>query len=189
MDTSFVLRDNDIFSYPEFPNPEQYLKRLTVKAIAVREDGQYGFVTNPAHKCVLLAGGGAETDDLEKEITRECVEELGREVKSVHRIATAVEYRNRDKIQYQTVCFLVEVLGEVGKDTRTDEEKQNGLTEVWLSAGAVSDVLAKQMQRVKSGDVTFYNTAFNVVRDQKFWNIYREQVEGGLVGSLMDSRH
>ncbi|USN89074.1 MAG: NUDIX domain-containing protein [Candidatus Nomurabacteria bacterium] len=172
MKQNFVLRDTDIFPDPEFAVSEIYSKRQTVKAIAVRSDGRYGFVTNPVHKCVLLPGGGAESSNLEQEVIRECAEELGCTVRVLRKIAIAEEYRNRDKNQYETTCFLVEVTHKNEEDTRTNEEKENELTAIWLTAAEATKKLSSQEQRVRRGDLAFYNTAFNVIRDYKFWLMY-----------------
>ncbi len=62
-----TITDEDIFESPEFEKPEVFEKRTTVKAVVVNNEGKFGFVTNPAHGFYLLAGGGAESDDLKKE--------------------------------------------------------------------------------------------------------------------------
>ena len=60
-----MLRDTDIFPDPEFAVSEIYSKRQTVKAIAVRSDGRYGFLgLIPAQVC-FIAGRGSESSNLE----------------------------------------------------------------------------------------------------------------------------
>jgi hypothetical protein len=38
----------------------------------------------------------------------------------------------------------------------------------------VIDMLLKQVQLLKQGKISFYNSAFNVYRDYMFWNHYLE---------------
>ena len=171
----FTLKDTDIFDAPEFTDPNLYDKRTTVKAIVRNDGGLYAFVTNPVHNCVLLAGGGAESDNLLEETVRECAEELQCEVNIVNQIAVAHEYRNRNATQYYTVCSEAELVQAIAEDARTDEEKDNDLQVIWLSKEDATQVLAKQVKQVEAGEIAFYNTAFNVIRDQKFWQTYVDQ--------------
>lgn len=172
MDYLFTLSDEDIFSVPEFPAPDEYEKRTTVKAVVVNDEGKYGFVTNAVHGFVLLPGGGAETDDLAKEVERECAEELGYEVFIVETIGAAHEFRSRDGREYETVCFLANAGKRLEHDTRTEDEKKNDLRAVWLEAEEALKILGKQQERVQRGEIAFYNTAFNIVRDLRFFAEY-----------------
>jgi len=168
----FTLKDTNIFAAPEFADADTYQKRNTVKAIVKNDDDLYAFVTNPVHSCVLLAGGGAESDNLLKETMRECVEELQCEVSIVNQVAVAHEYRNRNAIQYYTVCYEAKFVQDITEDRRTDEEKENDLQVIWLSKEDATQALAQQVEKVEAGEISFYNTAFNIIRDQKFWQTF-----------------
>jgi len=164
-----TLRDKDIFLNPEFSTPTRYKKRITVKAVVRNEIGQFAFVTNSVHKRYLLAGGGAGNGDLEGEVKRECIEEIGYEVSIVREIGRIHEFRNKDCQEYETVCFLAKSKNKIYLDTRTEDEKKNNLTVVWLSDEEARIILDKQVKMVEEGKVGFYNTAFNIVRDQIFF--------------------
>ncbi len=172
MEYLFTLRDEDIFREPEFPTPASYEKRVTVKAIVRNEAGLYGFVTNPVHDCILLAGGGAESPDLQKEVLRECDEELFCEVEVIGTIGTAHEFRNRNGVEYETACYVAKAVGEAHEDTRTDDEKKNGLYPVWLSGDEALQKMKMQEEKVRAREVAFYNTAFNIIRDLRFFEIF-----------------
>ena len=170
-----TITDEDIFESPEFEKPNAFKKRTTVKAVVVNDEGKFGFVTNPIHGFYLLAGGGAESDDLEKEIKRECDEEINFEVEVLGEIGRIHEYRNRNAKEYETVCFAVKTIKKLPKDTRTEDEKKNDLHVVWFDKDKAIDILEKQVEKVKRGEVGFYNTAFNIVRDNIFFNEYINQ--------------
>lgn len=172
MDYLFTLQDQDIFIRPEFSSPEKYEKRMTVKAVVINSEGKYGFVTNPIHGSILLAGGGAESNNLEKEIVRECAEELFQEIKVMRKIGVAHEFRNRNNIEYETVCYFAKTIKETSEDARTIDERKNGLQAVWLGKQEALNILKKQEEKVKLGEVEFYNTAFNIVRDLRFFEEY-----------------
>lgn len=168
----FTLQDQDVFIHPEFSVGEGYQKRVTVKAVVVNNEGKYGFVTNPIHGFILLAGGGAESNNLEEEIVRECAEELFQEIKVIHKIGVAHEFRNRNSIEYQTACYFARAAKELSEDTRTIDERKNGLQAVWLEKQEALSILKKQQEKVKTGEVNFYNTAFNIIRDLRFFEEY-----------------
>jgi len=167
-----TITDENIFENPEFEKPDIFEKRTTVKAVVINDEGKFGFVTNPVHGFYLLAGGGAESDDLEKEIGRECDEEINFEVEVLEEIGRVHEYRNRNAKEYETVCFAVKTIKELPEDTRTEDEKKNGLQVVWFDKNEAISVLKEQIEEVKKGEVRFYNTAFNIVRDNLFFNKY-----------------
>ncbi len=170
-----TITDEDIFKNPEFKKPKFFEKRTTVKAVVLNDGGEFGFVTNPIHNFCLLAGGGSESNDLEKEIRRECDEEINFDVEVVREVGRMREYRNRNAKEYETVCFVVKTIKELEKDTRTEEEKKNDLHVVWFTRDKAVSLLKKQVDEVRKGDVEFYNTAFNIVRDNLFFNAYLSQ--------------
>jgi len=171
-----TLHDKDIFSQSAHEAPIRYEKRVTVKAVVRNERGQFCFVTNPIHGYYLLAGGGAESEDLTQEIKRECIEEVRYEVEVVREIGRIHEFRDRDAKEYETICFLVETKKEIYGDLRTEDEKKNDLSVVWLNSEDAQKILKEQVLKVKNGEVGFYNTAFNIVRDQLFFaEIFRQK--------------
>ncbi len=172
-----TLKDEDIFKNPEFETPESFEKRITVKAIVQNDEGKFGFITNPVHNFFLLAGGGAESNDLEKEVTRECDEEINFEVEVIKEIGRIHEFRNRSKKEYETVCFLVKTLKATIEDTRTEDEKKNELNVVWFEKDEILKILENQEEKVKNGEVEFYNTAFNIIRDKAFFEEYLKETE------------
>lgn len=172
MDYLFTLRDQDVFIRSEFSSSEKYEKRMTVKAVVINSEGKYGFVTNPVHGFIILAGGGAESNNFEKEIIRECAEELFQEIKIVRKIGVAHEFRNRNSVEYETTCYLTRAIKELSEDTRTVDERKNELQAIWLEKQEALNILKEQQKKVKTGEVNFYNTAFNIIRDLRFFEEY-----------------
>lgn len=167
-----IITDKDVFKSPKFKIPNIFQKRTTVKAVVINNEGKFGFVTNSLHGFYLLAGGGAESDNLEEEIQRECNEEINFEIKIIREIGWIHEYRNREAKEYKTVCFFVKVIKKINKDTRTEDEKKNDLQFIWLDKDEAVNILKEQVEKVKNGKVKFYNTSFNILRDQLFFNKY-----------------
>ncbi len=170
-----TLTDQDVFQKIEFEKPESFQKRTTVKAIVMNDSRMFGFVTNSIHGFYLLAGGGAESENLNEEIIRECEEEINFEVEVIKKIGEIHEYRNREVREYETVCFLVKTLSKSPGDTRTEDERKNGMDVVWLDKDEAIKKLHEQVEKVKNGDIGFYNTAFNIIRDNLFFEEYLAQ--------------
>jgi len=167
-----TITDEDIFENPEFKKPEVFEKGVRVKAVVINDEGKFCFVTNAVSEFYLLAGGGAESDDLEKEIKRECDEEINFEVEVLGEIGKVHEFKNREAIESETICFIVKTTGKSPEDMRTEEEKENDLQVIWLDKDEATSILKSQVEKVKKGEVGFYNTAFNIVRDNLFFNEY-----------------
>lgn len=163
-----ILKDSDVFKNHEYDTPEKYEDRKTVKIVIKNNKGEIALVTNPIHNFFLLPGGGAESDNLEKEAIREALEEVNHNVKIIKKIAELEEFRNRNAKHYLTTCFLAEAISENKEDLRTEEEKENELEVEWFKLIDAVEIMKNQVSLVKKGKVEFYNTAFNIIRDEYF---------------------
>ena len=163
-----TLRDSDVFEKPEYDTPEEYQDRHTVKIIIKNQEGEIALVTNPIHKLFLLAGGGAESDDLKSEAIREALEETSYHIEILETFAEMEEFRNREAKHYLTTCFIAKAVERNNEDLRTEEEKKNGLKVKWFSLDEGKKLMHEQAERVKKNEIKFYNTAFNVMRDFEF---------------------
>jgi len=70
------------------------------------------------------------------------------------------------------VCFTADVNKYYTNDTRTEDEKNNNLRTKWISENEVSNIFKKQIDLLENGEIAFYNTAFNIYRDNEFWKEY-----------------
>lgn len=167
-----ILRDSDVFPSSKIEKPIEYAERQTVKAIVFNKKREIALVTNPVHNMYLLPGGGAESNNLESEMIRECREEINQEVEITGIVGITKEFRDRDAKEYITTCFTAKTIKQVEDDTRTEDEVKNGLNVAWVDKEKVMNIFEIQHKKVSSGEVTFYNTAFNIVRDFEFLKEY-----------------
>lgn len=172
-----VLQSSDVFPNSDIKKPEKYTERQTVKAIVLNKKGEVALVTNPIHNLYSFPGGGAESSDLESEVMRECLEEINQEVEILGIIGTIKEFRDRDAKKYITTCFVARAIKKVKKDTRTKSEIENGLNVVWVSKKKLKNIFEIQDKKVSAGEINFYNTAFNIVRDSEFLREYLKNYE------------
>ena len=166
-----TLKDKDIFNEIKYKDSEVYEDRQTVKLIIKNSKGEIALVTNPVHNFFLLPGGGAKSNDLKKEAKREALEETGYYVNIIKEIGKVEEFRNRKAKRYITTCFIAEIERKGNEDLRTEKEKGIGLNIKWLKQKDVLPILLEQIDRVRNNEVKFYNIAFNIIRDQFFFNL------------------
>lgn len=167
-----TIHSIDVFPKSEIDKPEKYTDRQTVKVIVLNKNKEIALVTNPVHNLFSFPGGGAESDNLAQEAVRECLEEINQEVKITETVGVIEEFRDRDAKRYINTCFTAIAVREVDHDGRTEEETKNGLNVVWVSEEKLKNIFDEQNQKVRNGEVGFYNTAFNIVRDCEFLKEY-----------------
>lgn len=166
-----------------FPNLEDnhndviFEDRLTSKGIVFDSDNKIALVGNAVNSFYLLPGGGVESvESLEDGFIRECLEEIGCKVTILKAVGVIEDYRNRDKKHCINYCYAAKVLGEKGESRLTESEAKNGMHVAWFSFDEVISILEKEVEDLRSGRVTFYNTGFNILRDYNFLIEYRKSL-------------
>jgi 8-oxo-dGTP pyrophosphatase MutT (NUDIX family) len=168
-----ILSDPDIFPQKEIIPVSEWKERKTVKILLKNQSNEFAFVTNPIHGFYLLPGGGVESgEDIFFAANRECEEEVSYSLTNPSILGSIQEWRARDGIQYDTICVIATVGSQIDIDLRTEDEKKNGLEVRWLTAPQATSILNEQVLKLKKEGVPFYNTAFNIVRDQLFFEQY-----------------
>jgi ADP-ribose pyrophosphatase YjhB (NUDIX family) len=174
-----TLKDKDIFPDRDFIPRTEWTLRKTVKVILKNDEGKIALVTNPKHNCFLLPGGAIdEGEEIFGAADRECREEANSSIKSPRQIGVIEEFRARDMKHYETYAVYAEVLERIDGDLRTDKERENQLSVVWFTKKDAESRFIEQEQRLRAGKMDFYNTAFNIIRDQI---IFKEAYRMGLL--------
>lgn len=179
MEPLLKINDLDIFPNKKPNRVDSWSDRKTVKIIVVNEDGNIALVTNSIHRCYLLPGGGIEHgENLAEAADRECREEIGFGIADIQEVGTIEEYRAREGRHYMTYGVVARADEVNESDDRTDNEKNLGMSVEWRSVSDALSVFAEQKEHIKRGEIAFYNTAFNIVRDSAFLD---EALANGLV--------
>lgn len=143
--------------------------RQTGKAIVFDEDVNLALVGTKVNSFYLLPGGGIDKgESVEEGIIRECLEEIGCNVVLQNEIGVIDDYRNRDKKHCINYCYVAKLVGEKGDLTLTEEEQKNGLHVIWVPLAKAISILEKEVDQLTRGEVSFYNTGFNILRDYRF---------------------
>lgn len=163
-----TLRDKDIF--PEvLSTPDPVWKdRITGKAVIFNDNNQIALIGNRIHSFFLLPGGGIENgENIIQGVKRECREETGLEVELTREIGVSEDFRIRDAKHCITIAYFATALSK-GTPALTSNEKDIGVYLKWFPFSEALTLLEDQREKVKKGEVKFYNTCFNIWRDHFF---------------------
>ncbi|MFA5000748.1 MAG: NUDIX hydrolase [Candidatus Paceibacterota bacterium] len=165
-----IFKEKDVFPNKEASeNDITFSDRLTGKAVVFDDEGKVALVGNKVNSFYLLPGGGIdENESIENGIKRECLEEVGCLVDLLDMVGVIEDFRDRDKTHCINHCYTARLIGGKGELKLTEEEKKNGLHVIWIPLDEAISILEKEVEQLKRGEVTFYNTSFNILRDDLF---------------------
>ena len=167
-----TLYQKDIFPSMELLDVE-FEDRLTGKAIIVDSEDRIALVGTSLNFIYTLPGGGIDSgEEIEVGIVRESKEETGCVVEIIHMLGMIDDYRNGDKKHCISYCAVAKVIGEKQEPELTEGEKENGLHVKWFTKDEAYNILEAEYKKVLAGEINFYNTAYNVVRDFEFLKEY-----------------
>lgn len=167
-DVLLTLRDKDVF--PQAPEVLDVIwkDRITGKAVVLNEAREVALIGNKVNDLFLLPGGGVE--DSEDPITgtkRECQEETGCTIEITHELGTTEDFRARDAKHCISFGYIGKVIAQ-GNPKLTENETDIGAYVTWLPLSKARELFATQEEKVRRGEVRFYNTCFNILRDSLF---------------------
>jgi len=162
------LRDKDIF--PNTPDMVDavFEDRLTGKIVLFNEEGKIALVGNKVNDFFILPGGGVEEgESVLNGMRRECREETGIQ----EALGVTEDFRSRDGKHCISFCYSAKVVS-LGAPMLTEGEAKIGVYVKWFSLPEAIELFALQEEKVKAGEVKFYNTCFNIMRDSFFIRHY-----------------
>lgn len=163
-----VLHDKDIFPNAPDTAGAVWKDRLTGKVVLFNDKNEIALVSNKVTNLFLLPGGGIEDgEDIVEGTKRECREETGCEIDIVRELGITEDYRARDSRHCITYGYLAKALSQ-GPVSLTKDESDIGFFVRWLSLDDSVQLFASQEEKVRRGEVEFYNTCFNIIRDSFF---------------------
>jgi 8-oxo-dGTP diphosphatase len=169
-----TLSDRDIFPNAPDTTDTVWKNRPTGKVVLFNEKNEVALVSNKVTNLFLLPGGGIEEgEDIVDGTKRECREETGYEIEITRELGVTEDYRARDGRHCISHCFAAKVLSQ-GPIALTKDESDVGFFMQWFPLEDAAKLLASQEEKVRRGEVEFYNTCFNIVRDSFFIRRARE---------------
>lgn len=165
-----IVKEKDVFPHRNTTEDGVVFEdRPTGKAIVFDDENNIALVGNKVNSFYLLPGGGIDAgESLEDGIVRECLEEIGCKVTLNKKVGIIEDYRIRDKKHCINHCYIARVSGKKGMLTLTADEARNGLHVIWVPLPRALQILEDEIVQLRRGEVHFYNTAFNILRDHLF---------------------
>ncbi len=163
-----VTRDKDIFpDAPDVPNIV-WKDRPTGKVVLFNENGEIALIANKVNNFFLLPGGGIEANESILEgIRRECREETGCEIEIQDALGVTEDFRSRDSKHCISYGYTAKAIS-YSTPNLTESEIDIGAYVKWLPLSEAIEQLRLQEEKVRAGEVKFYNTCFNTIRDFLF---------------------
>lgn len=163
-----TLHDEDIFT-TLLPEPEDpWEKRLTGKVVLFNDDGEIALIGNKLNTLFLLPGGVVNEDESILEgVVRECKAETGCGMRVTKELGATEEFRRRDAGHYTSHGYAA-LVTSYGLPALVDKEFDIGAYARWFSIEEAIKIFTLQEEKVRRGDVKFYNTCFNIIRDSLF---------------------
>jgi len=113
---------------------KDYQTREAVRAVVFDKDERIALLHVSKENYYKLPGGGIEnTENKMNALERECKEEIGCDIEVINEIGSIVEYRKIFNLKQTSFCYFAKVKGYKGMPDFTDDEKENGFEQVWLS--------------------------------------------------------
>lgn len=162
------LRDKDIFPNTIDVVDAVFEDRLTGKIVLFNDEGRIALMGNAVNDFFILPGGGVENgESILDGIRRECREETGCEIEIQKALGVTEDFRSRDSKHCISFCYSAKVVS-FGAPMLTEGETKIGVYVKWFSLPEARELFALQEEKVKAGEVKFYNTCFNIMRDSFF---------------------
>jgi hypothetical protein len=88
-------------------------------------------------------------------------------VELIKEIGAVDDYRSRDKKHTLAYCYAVRSKMR-GAPNLMENEERNGMFTIWARPEDVRLIFRSQKERLMLGDIRYYNTGFNIMRDNRF---------------------
>lgn len=156
MEKLLILRDRDIFPDTQVSDNSQHEFRLAVKGVILDKENKLALAGT---RYSLLPGGGVEEgESLVEALIREVREEIGCDIEIIKEIAVTEEFRDKIKRHQETHFFLVNVVGEKGEPT-TSQENEQDIKILWCTLDEAIKLLEGEMEDMSHES---YHSCFNV---------------------------
>lgn len=169
-----TLHDKDIF--PNIPDLSDIIwkDRPTGKVVLFNEKNEIALIGNEVNDFFLLPGGGIEENEsILDGVKRECQEETGCQIEILQELGVTEDFRLRDRKHCISYGYSAKVISH-GTPTFTENEKDINAYVKWLPLPEAHVLFTAQKEAVKKGEVRFYNTCFNILRDSLFIRLAKD---------------
>lgn len=164
-----TFKQEDVFPEKSIDPNVVYEERLTGKVIALDPKGRVVVVGNNENEIFQLPGGGIDDrEEIRNGSIRECKEETGYDVEIIGEVGVVTDFRPRDGKKCVSYCFVAQTIGQESDVTHTEDEKSIGMFVRTIPVDQLLIKFEEQVRRLRAGQINFYNTGYNILRDYVF---------------------
>jgi len=166
------IKEQDIFPESTIATLEKYDRRDSVRAIIIDPKGKIALLNLKLFNTQKLPGGGIEvSENIEKALYREILEETGCIIKESRYIGTVVEYRNQTQLKQISHSFIVDKFEKTASISLSEQEKAQGAELLWISD------INKAIKLLKNNKPDNYAGKFIKLRDIVILNTAKKELK------------
>jgi len=157
-----TIYEHDVIKQAKSDSKQKYILRQAARAVIFDKNNKIALLYVSKDNYHKLPGGGVKKDeDIIKALKRECLEEIGCNIKISKTIGKIVEYRDQFRQKQESTCYLAHVIGPKGTPALTKQETNWGFTTKWAS-------LNQALKLLQQDKPTSYMGHFVIKRDARF---------------------
>ena len=138
---------------------DKYPIREAARAIVFDENNFIALLHATKTHYYKLPGGGIEKGETKEEaLKRECLEEIGCNIKIVKELGLTVEYRKEFNVKQISYCYIARLIGKKGLPDLEQDEEDEGFQTIWIS-------LEDAIEKVHESRPTVYDGPYIIARD------------------------
>ncbi len=146
-----------------------YKTREAARAIVFDEKKSIALLHATKTFYYKLPGGGIEKGETKEEaLKRECLEEIGCNVKIIDELGLTVEYRKEFNIKQISYCYIADLIGEKGIPHLEKDEAEEGFETTWVP-------LEDAIEKIKASKPTVIDGPYMVTRDLALLQAVKEK--------------
>lgn len=163
-DIILTLDQSIIFPRIFLGDRDGYRIRHAARAVVVDSNGAVALLHASGRDYYKLPGGGIdEGEDIQVALARELMEEIGSKAQVIESLGKVVEWKDDERLNQISHCFLTLLIGDKGNPNFTEKEKAEGFGVVW--AANINEAIELVSANVGSSDP---EVAFMTRRDAAF---------------------
>lgn len=144
MNSLLTIRERDFTSSSTQADVSDYKTRQAARAVLLDNSGWVYLMNVSLHGYHKLPGGGIdEGEGVEQALARELMEEVGCKADIIGELGEIVEYRDFEKLNQTSYCFLAKQAGEQQDSALEEGELAEGMVEVKAESIDAAIVLLK----------------------------------------------